>query len=144
VLPDLGGEMRRALEGLWSSSAVLGSEKVTDQFVFSCSSCGLPDGGLDLNALANRVFMIMLQDFMDPWTFNQKNLMKCCKEILLPGGKQIPFCAYNTVGYREQAREQLVQQEPARQSARRDRLEYRPRPITFSFPARPDLVGIHK
>ena len=50
------------------------------------------------------MFMIMLQDFMDPWTFNQKNLMKCCKEFLLPGGKQIPFCAYNTVGYREQAR----------------------------------------
>ena len=54
------------------------------------------------------MFMIMLQDFMDPWTFNQKNLMKCCKEFLLPGGKQIPFCAYNTVGYREQARTQLV------------------------------------
>ena len=47
--------------------------------------------------------MIMVQDFMDPWTFNQKNLMKCCKEFLLPGGKQIPFCAYNNVGYREQA-----------------------------------------
>jgi hypothetical protein len=37
------------------------------------------------------MFMIMLQDFMDPWTFNQKNVMKCCKEFLLPGGKQIPF-----------------------------------------------------
>ncbi len=36
--------------------------------------------------------MIMFQDFMDPWTFNQKNVMKCCKEILLPDGKQIPFC----------------------------------------------------
>jgi uncharacterized radical SAM superfamily Fe-S cluster-containing enzyme len=48
------------------------------------------------------MLMIMLQDFMDPWTFNQKNLMKCCKEFLLPGGKQIPFCAYNTLGYREQ------------------------------------------
>jgi tetratricopeptide (TPR) repeat protein len=43
--------------------------------------------------------MIMLQDFMDSWTFNQKNLMKCCKEFLLPGGKQVPFCAYNTIGY---------------------------------------------
>jgi hypothetical protein len=25
--------------------------------------------------------MIMAQDFMDRWTFNQKNLMKCCKEF---------------------------------------------------------------
>ena len=51
--------------------------------------------------------MVMITDFMDPWTFNVKNLMKCCKEFLLPDGRQIPFCAYNTVGYREQVREQL-------------------------------------
>jgi uncharacterized radical SAM superfamily Fe-S cluster-containing enzyme len=77
--------------------------------------------------------MIMLQDFMDPWTFNQKNLMKCCKEILLPGGQQIPFCAYNSVGYREQARAQLAAQEPARQQARRAGVPYTVQPITFSF-----------
>ena len=79
------------------------------------------------------IFMIMLQDFMDPWTFNQKNLMKCCKEFLLPGGKQIPFCAYNTVGYREQAREQLVRQEKQRQAARRAGTRYEVQPVTFSF-----------
>jgi uncharacterized radical SAM superfamily Fe-S cluster-containing enzyme len=70
---------------------------------------------------------------MDPWTFNQKNLMKCCKEFLLPGGKQIPFCAYNTVGYREQARTQLVQQEKQRQAARRTGTKYAVQPVTFSF-----------
>jgi hypothetical protein len=143
-MPDLGAEMRRALEGLWSSSAALGSEKVADQFAFSCSACGLPDGSLDVQALSNSMFMIMLQDFMDPWTFNQKNLMKCCKEILLPGGQQVPFCAYNSVGYREQAREQLVAQERLRQNARRRGVRYETRPITFSFPARPDLVAIPK
>jgi len=143
VMPDLGAEIRRALEGLWSSSAALGSDKVAQQFAFSCSACGLPDGGLDEEALSKFMFMIMLQDFMDPWTFNQKNLMKCCKEILLPGGKQIPFCAYNTVGYREQAREQLVAQEGARRSARRNGVRYQPSPVTFSFP-RVDLVGIQK
>ncbi len=121
VMPDLGAEIRRALEGLWSSSAVLGSEKVAREFAFSCSACGLPDGGLDVNRMSDFIFMIMLQDFMDPWTFNQKNLMKCCKEFLLPGGKQIPFCAYNTVGYREQARTQLVRQEKERKAARRER-----------------------
>jgi uncharacterized radical SAM superfamily Fe-S cluster-containing enzyme len=133
VMPDLGAEIRRALEGLWSSSAVLGSEKVAREFSFSCSACGLPDGGLDVNAVSKFVFMIMLQDFMDPWTFNQKNLMKCCKEFLLPGGKQIPFCAYNTVGYREQARTQLVQQEKYRQAARRAGTRYQVQPVTFSF-----------
>ena len=95
----------------------------------------MPDGGLDVKALSKFMFMIMLQDFMDPWTFNQKNLMKCCKEFLLPGGKQIPFCAYNTVGYREQARTQLVAQERTAAGARRDGAHYEVQPVTFSFPA---------
>jgi 7,8-dihydro-6-hydroxymethylpterin dimethyltransferase len=133
VMPDLGAEIRRALEGLWSSSAVLGSEKVAREFAFSCSACGLPDGGLDVNRMSDFIFMIMLQDFMDPWTFSQKNLMKCCKEFLLPGGKQIPFCAYNTVGYREQARTQLVRQEKERKAARREGRKYAVEPVTFSF-----------
>ena len=79
------------------------------------------------------MFGIMLQDFLDPWTFNQKNLMKCCKEILLPDGKQIPFCAYNNVGYREQARAQLAAQEPARNRARREGVAFQAQPLTFSF-----------
>jgi uncharacterized radical SAM superfamily Fe-S cluster-containing enzyme len=94
-----------------------------------------------VGAISNFIFMIMLQDFMDPWTFNQKNLMKCCKEFLLPGGKQIPFCAYNTVGYREQAREQLIAQEPARRAAKRDGVPYQVQPVTFSFGREP-LVAI--
>lgn len=134
VMPDLGAEIRRALEGLWSSSAALGSEKVAREFAFSCSACGLSDGGLDVKGLGKFMFMIMLQDFMDVWTFNQKNLMKCCKEFLLPGGRQIPFCAYNTVGYREQARAQLIAQEPARRRAAREGTRYQVQPVTFSFP----------
>ncbi|HEY3080854.1 MAG TPA: radical SAM protein [Chloroflexota bacterium] len=118
VVPDLGDEIKRALEGLWSSSAVPGSEKAAAEFGLSCAACDLT--GLDLGAIADRMFMVMLQDFMDPWTFNQKNLMKCCKEFVLPGGKQIPFCAYNTLGYREQARVQLAARERARNRARRE------------------------
>ena len=134
--------MRKALEGLWSSSAVPGSEKVAREFAFSCAACGLPDGGLDVKGLGEFIFMIMLQDFMDPWTFNQKNLMKCCKEFLLPGGKQIPFCAYNTVGYREQARAQLAAQERDRRTARQAGLRYEVRPIEFSFGNAAGLVKL--
>lgn len=132
VVPDLGNDIQTALEGLWSSSAVPGSEKSAQQFAISCAACSLPDG-LDLGAFAQNIFMIMLQDFMDPWTFNQKNLMKCCKEILLPDGKQIPFCAYNNVGYREQARLQLQARERERNKARRTGIPYTPAPLTFSF-----------
>jgi uncharacterized radical SAM superfamily Fe-S cluster-containing enzyme len=132
VVPDLAGEIKRALEGLWSSSAVPGTDKSAQQFAISCAACGLPDG-LDMGAFAKNIFMIMLQDFMDPWTFNQKNLMKCCKEILLPDGKQIPFCAYNNVGYREQARVQLAARERGRSQARRAGVAYAPIPLTFDF-----------
>ncbi len=132
AVPDLSEDIKAALEGLWSSSAVPGSSKAAQQFALSCAACGLSDG-LDLAAFARNIFMIMLQDFMDPWTFNQKNLMKCCKEILLPDGKQIPFCAYNNVGYREQAREQLQARERSRNQARRMGVPYTPEPLTFSF-----------
>jgi uncharacterized radical SAM superfamily Fe-S cluster-containing enzyme len=78
---------------------------------------------------------------MDPWTFNQKNLMKCCKEFVLPGGKQIPFCAYNTVGYREQARAQLEAMEPKRKQARRDGTRYQPQAVVFDVKANAGRSG---
>jgi len=132
VTPDLSAEIKTALEGLWSSSAVVGSDTFARQFALSCAACGLP-GDLDLKTFADHIFMIMLQDFMDPWTFSQKNVMKCCKEILLPDGKQIPFCAYNSVGYREQARAQLEARTRGRNRARRVGVPFEPEPLTFSF-----------
>jgi hypothetical protein len=137
VLPDLESGVKAALEGLWSSAAVPGSSKAAREFALSCAACGLPGGGLDLDALAARMFMVMLQDFMDPWTFSQKNVMKCCKAILLPDGKQIPFCAYNSVGYREQARAQLAARQRARERSRRAGVAFtradNPPPLAFTF-----------
>jgi len=133
VIPDFSLEIKGALEGLWSSSSVAGSQKSAEQLALSCQACGFP-GSLTVGHIAQNMLMIMLQDFMDPWTFNQKNLMKCCKEFLLPGGKQIPFCAYNTVGYREQARAQLEALEGERLRARKEGTPYVPRPVTFQFP----------
>ena len=143
VLPDFSMEVKRALEGLWSSSSVPGSQKSAGQVAVSCQACSLPDN-FSLGDAAQNILMIMLQDFMDPWTFNQKNLMKCCKEILLPGGKQIPFCAYNTVGYREQARAQLIAMEPARRQARRDGHPYRPTELVFDMKPNASAGAIEK
>jgi len=139
VVPDFSREIKTALEGLWSSSSVPGSPKSVRDLAISCQACGLPEN-LTVGDIADRMIMIMLQDFMDPWTFNQKNLMKCCKEFLLPGGRQVPFCAFNTVGYREQARAQLVAMEPERRNARRQRRPYEPVPVEFDFPARPHVA----
>jgi uncharacterized radical SAM superfamily Fe-S cluster-containing enzyme len=142
VMPDFSLEVRSALEGLWSSSSVAGSQKSAEQFAFSCQACGVPES-LTIGELSDHMMMIMLQDFMDPWTFNQKNLMKCCKEFLLPGGKQIPFCAYNTLGYREQARAQLEAMEPKRRRARSSGTRYEPQPIKFQF-HQPELVQVQE
>jgi hypothetical protein len=127
-------EVKRALEGLWWSSSVPGSQKSGEQLAVSCQACGMPNS-FTVGDIARNVLMIMLQDFMDPWTFNQKNLMKCCKEFLLPGGKQIPFCAYNTIGYREQARVQLEAMERNRKLARRDGKRYEPQSVVFDMNA---------
>ena len=132
VVPDWSDDVSKALEGLWSFSSVAGSDRSAQQVSFSCQACGIPDS-FGMGDIAQHVLMIMLQDFMDPWTFNQKNLMKCCKEFLLPGGKQVPFCAYNTLGYREQARVQLEGMEPERRRARAEGTKYAPQPVTFSF-----------
>jgi 7,8-dihydro-6-hydroxymethylpterin dimethyltransferase len=140
VIPDPGAEIRAALEGLWSSAALPGSDKAAREFALSCAACGLQDVR-ELRDLAKRMFMIMLQDFMDPWTFNQKNVMKCCKEFLLPDGKQIPFCAYNSVGYREQATAQLAARDRARNLARRAGIPFEPTPLTFSFDYGPFRPG---
>jgi hypothetical protein len=131
VSPIFSEDVKKALEGLWSSSAVLGSDKSLEDFAVSCESCGID--AINLGNIKHNVKMIMLQDFMDMWTFNQKNLMKCCKEFLLPDGKQIPFCSYNTVGYREQARAQLAERERGRNRARREGVAYTPKPLEFYF-----------
>jgi uncharacterized radical SAM superfamily Fe-S cluster-containing enzyme len=58
--------------------------------------------------------MINARDFMDPYTFNLKNMMKCCVAFLVPDGRMIPFCAYNSVGYREQITGELMARQPVR------------------------------
>ncbi|WAH98166.1 radical SAM protein [Arthrobacter sp. MMS18-M83] len=106
VMPD--PRVRAALETLWSASAGMGSETTARSLAaataeLECASCGidLPAAVKDLN---DKAFMIVIQDFQDPYTLNVKQLMKCCVEEITPDGRLIPFCAYNSVGYREQVR----------------------------------------
>lgn len=118
--------LRPALESLWSASAVPGSDTMTERVaavldaldlpeeleglarstLSTCGTCGI-DFPEALMGLAEKVFMIVIQDFQDPYTLNVRQLMKCCVTQLTPDGRLIPFCAYNSVGYREQLRQQL-------------------------------------
>ncbi len=124
ALPD--PSLRGVLEGLWSASAIAGTDAMDERLRSALASLALPDElreiagaaletcvacGIDfpdaLAEIVSKVFMIAVQDFQDPYTLNVRQLMKCCVEQITPDGRLIPFCAYNSVGYREQVREQL-------------------------------------
>lgn len=131
TMPRLSDDLLSLLERLWSSSAQVGSDRAAAevQRVVSgrgsngqnghlaptraaekCASCHshLPLSQHAPRDLARHVFMLNTRDFMDPWTFNVKNAMKCCVEFLLPDGRMIPFCTYNSAGYREQMTPKLM------------------------------------
>lgn len=110
VVPDPA--VREALEKLWSASAFMGTDTTSARLAQTAAALGCADAcGVNLpEAVANlteRAFMIVIQDFQDPYTLNVRQLMKCCVEEITPDGRLIPFCAYNSVGYREQVREQM-------------------------------------
>jgi uncharacterized radical SAM superfamily Fe-S cluster-containing enzyme len=110
VVPDYA--VREALEKLWSASAFMGADTTEEQLRATAEALDCADAcGVNLpGALANltdRAFMIVVQDFQDPYTLNVKQLMKCCVEEITPDGRLIPFCAYNSVGYREQVRARI-------------------------------------
>ncbi|MBI2239148.1 MAG: radical SAM protein [Actinobacteria bacterium] len=102
VLPDPA--IRTALEKLWSASAVPGTETTAEHLTCATCAVDLPEA---LASLRDKAFMIVIQDFLDPYTLNVRQLMKCCVVEIVPDGRLIPFCAYNSVGYREQVRAQL-------------------------------------
>jgi hypothetical protein len=85
-------------------SAFMGTATTEDQLRVTAEALDCADAcGVNLpDALANLTdwaFMIVVQDFQDPYTLNVKQLMKCCVEEITPDGRLIPFCAYNSVGY---------------------------------------------
>ena len=99
ALPD--PDVRTALEGLWSAKAAGGSEPVAERLECIACATAMPS---ELREVAARGFMIVVQDFQDPYTLDVQKLRKCCVSEIAPDGRLIPFCAYNSVGYREQVR----------------------------------------
>jgi uncharacterized radical SAM superfamily Fe-S cluster-containing enzyme len=100
VIPSL--DVRRALERMFSSSATAGAERA----LLECEACGIDLPGA-LADVREHAFVVTVQDFQDPYTLNTRQLKKCCVAEIVPDGRLIPFCAYNSVGYREEVRERL-------------------------------------
>ncbi len=90
-----------ALEGLWSAKAAGGSEPAAERLECVACATGMPP---ELRDVAARGFMVVVQDFQDAYTLDVSKLRKCCVSEIVPDGRVIPFCAYNSVGYREQVR----------------------------------------
>jgi uncharacterized radical SAM superfamily Fe-S cluster-containing enzyme len=102
ALPD--AEVREALEGLWSAKAAGGSAPVAERLECVACATGMPP---ELREVAARGFMVVIQDFQDPYTLDVSKLRKCCVSEIVPDGRLIPFCAYNSAGYREQVRRSM-------------------------------------
>ena len=123
VMPDPA--VKGALERMFSSSATPGAEQA-----LLAVRAGI-DMPAELAELEAKVFMLIVQDFQDAYTLNVRQLMKCCVAEITPDGRPIPFCAYNSVGYREQVRAQMsgVQVETVVPNARP--LQPRPQPTRY-------------
>jgi uncharacterized radical SAM superfamily Fe-S cluster-containing enzyme len=102
AVPDI--EVRKALEGLWSAKAAGGSQRVMERLECVACATAIP---AELREVAARGFMLVVQDFQDPYTLDIAKLRKCCVSEIVPDGRLIPFCAYNSVGYREQVRMEM-------------------------------------
>jgi 7,8-dihydro-6-hydroxymethylpterin dimethyltransferase len=102
AVPD--PDVREALEGLWSAKAAGGSGPVAERLDLIACCTSMPP---DLREVAAKGFMVVVQDFQDPYTLDVEKLSKCCVSEIAPDGRLIPFCAYNSVGYREQVRMQM-------------------------------------
>jgi hypothetical protein len=70
-----------------------------------CGPAEPTSGGFLEKALAEKlngadVFRVTLTSFLDAYTFDTRQAMKCCLAHVLPSGHVVPFCAYNTL-YRD-------------------------------------------
>jgi hypothetical protein len=85
--PDPSEEVKHALEGLWSSSAVPGTEALAERF--TCAACNI-DLAISSTDLARRIFAVSVKDFMDSYTFDVRKVMKCCVGVVTPDGRTYP------------------------------------------------------
>ena len=89
-----------ALANIFSLSAVMSSAKTLHDF--GCI-CGNPfrkaffskEGRRELHD--HKLFRILVIQFEDRYTFDLKRVKKCCIGHILPDGRIIPFCSYNTL-----------------------------------------------
>jgi uncharacterized radical SAM superfamily Fe-S cluster-containing enzyme len=95
---DMKSVVGEALMRLWSASMPLSTVNALRDF-----SCCLPVAPQALSqsehasVLYENMFRIVIIAFMDAWNFDVRSAKKCCVHHVLPDGKIVPFCSYNTL-----------------------------------------------
>jgi len=51
----------------------------------------------NIKELVDNITIIQVHAFMDEYNFDLKRAKKCCVTEILPNGRMIPFCVYNTI-----------------------------------------------
>lgn len=82
-------KIRDSLQSLSSFGCCIGDN--------ATNCCTIGDMSVDLKEIEDRLKMIMIQQFMDPFNFDVKKVMKCCIHEITPQGKIIPICAFNNI-----------------------------------------------
>jgi len=94
IYVDIKEEINKILS-LYSKSFIANPEKVAEAY---CSLCNI---SMDVKGLEEKIKLILIEGFMDEWNFDVERVKKCCVSEILPDGKIIPFCAFNSI-YRDQ------------------------------------------
>ncbi|MHA2233494.1 MAG: hypothetical protein ACXAB4_13510, partial [Candidatus Hodarchaeales archaeon] len=98
TLPSADIAIKDALESIFSFSTSSSSREMVENYCVAC--------GIELNMASieqtlgqylKHVKIITIKPFMSAWDLDIKRLMKCCVHEVLPDGRIIPFCAYNTL-----------------------------------------------
>ena len=95
---DIKNVVGEALMRLWSASMPLSTINALHDF-----GCCLPVALEELNQqehapiIYENMFRIVIIAFMDAWNFDVRSAKKCCVHHVLPDGKIMPFCSYNTL-----------------------------------------------
>lgn len=90
-MPDFNKVIQKAVNSLYSTSAVPGTEKIVRAY---CEACSLD---FNFKQMEDKIKVISIMHFMDPYTFDLERTEKCCIHEVMPDGKMIPFCVYNNI-----------------------------------------------
>ncbi len=101
TLPNAEMAIKDALQSIFSFSTSAGSKDMVESY---CAACGI-EFNLEsieetLKDYIDNIKLVTIKPFQSAWDLDVKRLMKCCIHEVLPDGRIIPFCAYNTL-YRD-------------------------------------------